>query len=106
MPRRTTKSKPGKTTHEITTTTTDKAALEQVLKWVLAGHSEADIEEAIGKSWPDKPPAALILAAGDHLRASASFDVRTVLGWCIEALRDLYKRMVDIGDYAGAIRAV
>jgi len=27
-------------------------------------------------------------------------------GWCIEALRGLYKKLITSGDYAGAIRAV
>ena len=27
-------------------------------------------------------------------------------GWCIEAMRDLYRRLVETGDYSGAIKAV
>jgi hypothetical protein len=27
-------------------------------------------------------------------------------GWCLEALRNLYNKLLETGDYAGAIRAV
>jgi fructose-specific component phosphotransferase system IIB-like protein len=39
-------------------------------------------------------------------RATADADTTVIRGWCLEAYRELYRRMVAIGDFAGALRAV
>lgn len=36
----------------------------------------------------------------------AQADRTVIRGWCLEALREMYRRMVDIGDYAGALKAI
>lgn len=84
----------------------DPSQLDQVVKWILAGQSEHDIAEAVRQSWPDAEARPLIVAAATHLSDAASFDVDVVFGWCFEATRDLYRRMVEIGDFTGALRAV
>jgi hypothetical protein len=48
----------------------------------------------------------LVLAVMEQLHEAGKFDAQTVQGWCFEAYRDLYRRMVEVGDYAGATRAV
>lgn len=84
----------------------DPAQTNQVLKWILSGATEHDISEAIKASWPDAAARPLLVAAIEQLRDSADFDPQTVLGFCFEATRELYRRMIDIGDFAGALRAV
>lgn len=80
--------------------------VEQVRKWIISGASAYDIAEAIAKAFPDANAAALMIAAMKELETAANFDPAVVQGWCFEATRDLYRRMVDIGDYPGALRAV
>lgn len=46
------------------------------------------------------------MAAIAKVRGSGTIDADTVSGWCFEATRDMYRRMVEIGDFAGALRAV
>ena len=36
----------------------------------------------------------------------ADADPDVLRGWCFEAYRELYRKMVDVGDYKGAIAAI
>ncbi len=80
--------------------------MNQVFAWVLTGASNYDIEEAIRTTWPDADATQLVLAVAEQLADGATADPAIVRGWCFHATRDLYRRMVEIGDFAGAIRAV
>jgi hypothetical protein len=84
----------------------DPAKVDQVFKWILSGATENDVLEAIAQAWPDEKAKPLIVAAIDQLRKAAQFDPDLVLGFCFESTRDLYRRMVEIGDFPGALRAV
>ena len=76
-----------------------------MFKWIVAGATEPDVVEAILQQWPDEQPKPLIAAAIDQIRRAGGFDGDLVRGWCFEAVRHLYRQMVEIGDYAGALRA-
>ena len=80
--------------------------VNQIVKWILTGATEDDVLEAIQTAWPDSKPKPLIVAAIEKIRVAGDFDKQVVLGWCFEATRDLYRRMVEIGDFPGALRAV
>lgn len=82
------------------------ARVNQAMKWVLSGATAYDVRESIRQAFPGDDPAGLILEAMQGLEAAASFDPPVVLGWCFEASRDLYRRMVEIGDFPGALRAI
>lgn len=84
----------------------DPARVNQVFKWILAGATDHDILEAVAQSWPGADAKPLIVIALEKIRGSGQVDRQTVLGWCFEATRDLYRRMVDIGDFPGALRAI
>ena len=81
-------------------------AVAQCLKWTLAGHSEGDILEALQEQFPTENTRDTITAVINHLRASGNADADVIRGWCIEATRQLYLKMNEIGDYAGALKAV
>lgn len=80
--------------------------LAQILQWVLAGASERDIREAIAAIYPESDPPALLAAVMGDLEKSADCSFDVILGFCFEATRELYRRMVEIGDFPGALRAV
>lgn len=82
------------------------AKTEQIVKWILAGHSEFDILEGAAASWPDTDPAPFILGALEKIRKGGTIDPDMLAGWCVEATRELYRRMVEIGDFTGALRAI
>jgi len=84
----------------------DPKRVEQTVRWFITGARDADILEAIETTWPGQPWEPLIAAAVEQLAASAAFDRKVVRGWCFEATKDLFRRMTEIGDFAGALRAV
>lgn len=90
----------------LATITSEAARVNQIFQWILSGATEHDIAEAVQTAWPECDPQPLILLAVARLRESASIDADTVIGWCFEATRDMYRRMVEVGDFPGALRAV
>lgn len=82
------------------------ARIEQVFKWIISGHSEYDINEAIGAQWPEEKTKPLIVAAIQKIRDTGTIDAKTLNGWCFESTRDIYRRMIEIGDFAGALKAI
>jgi hypothetical protein len=57
-------------------------------------------------AYPDENPDELVRAAIAQFETTARADVNVIRGWCLEAYRELYRRMIEIGDYPGALRAV
>ncbi|ADG67959.1 hypothetical protein Plim_2132 [Planctopirus limnophila DSM 3776] len=75
-------------------------------KWILTGARDRDVLEAIEKTWPQADPMALVQEAIGGFALSATLSRDAVRGFCFEATRDLYRRMTEIGDFAGALRAL
>lgn len=84
----------------------DPTRVEQVLAWLIEGHREHHVVEAVVHHWPDQNVRDLMFAIVDRLKKAGSWSPGAVRGWCFEAAKDLYRRMVEIGDFAGALRAV
>jgi hypothetical protein len=94
------------TAQDLAALSTQAARANQALRWILEGASEYDILEAMQQAWPCADHAAILLAAVDQIRDASRMDRTVVAGFCAEATRDLYRRMVEIGDFAGALRAI
>lgn len=90
----------------ITAAATVTERIEIVVRWVLTGAREKEIVEAIAAHWPDADMRPLIAGAIDDLVKAGEFDGTIVRGWCVEATKQLYRQMAEIGDFAGALRAV
>lgn len=99
-----TDEKPEKTA--IAKVLTKAAKQQQVLTWILEGNSEHDILEAINAQWPNEKAKPLIVNALDELAKSGTVDKTAVAGWCFEATRFVYGKMIEQGDYTGALRAI
>lgn len=80
--------------------------VHQVFLWIISGATEHQIHEAIALEWPAADARPLSVAAMARITEAADFDAKTIRGWCFEAYRDLYRRMIETGDFAGALRAV
>jgi len=80
--------------------------LQQVYSWVLDGHDEHHIREAILAEWPSADPPAILTAAIARVAANANFDEALLLGFCLESTRHLYQRMLADGDFSGALKAI
>ncbi len=88
------------------TNCSDGQAVEQIAKWVLTGAREADVLEAVAATWPGRDARPLIAEALASFSASGLVDRAMVRGFAFEATKDLYRQMREIGDFAGALRAL
>ena len=84
----------------------DPSRVEQVIQWLISGNRDAHIVEAIRETWPDQPLDPLIAAACAQLVEAGNIEPDAIKGWCLEATRELYRRMLEVGDLVGALRAV
>ena len=80
--------------------------IASVQQWAIKGGTESDIRMAIRESYPESDVDLLIITALEQFEKTGLQPKRVMLGFCIEATRDLYRRMVEIGDYANALRAI
>lgn len=85
-----------------------QAHVKKVIYWILNGHSMLDINEAMEQEWPDNKE--LHKAIMNHVllffTKSGEANPDIVRGWCLESLRELYRKMVDIGDFANAAKVI
>ena len=80
--------------------------MEQVFRWIIAGHTEHDIIDAIKATWPKRNPTKLIGDAMMKIANAGQVEPEILRGWAFEAYREIYRRMLEVGDYAGALAAV
>ena len=80
--------------------------LKRALRIALLALIACGASHAMAQAWPEANHGALIIAAITKIRESDTLDPDTVRGFCFEATRDLYRRMVEVGDFPGALRAI
>jgi hypothetical protein len=84
----------------------DRLAFPRLLAAVLDGHNPNDIRETIATEHPAANCDLLFAHAQNLFERSAQKPYKAVLGWCMESTRDLYRKMTEVGDFDGALRAV
>lgn len=82
------------------------SAKEQVLDWLLEGLRSDDVNAGLDAYFEGIPRERVWAEVFDHLVESAEADKAAVIGWALEAYRDLYRRMVAAGELEGALKAV
>lgn len=102
---------PRRRQNEIKSKTPDKKEqaerIHQVFLWIIQGATEHQVAQAIAEQWPDAKSQPLIVAAMNAIITSGEeLDRTTIRGWCFESYRELYRRMTEAGDFAGAARVV
>jgi len=73
-----------------------------VLQWLVSGASENDVVEALRAKYPGADARAVMAAVRDHLTAEGQPEADALRGWVLVSLRELYRRMLETGDYDGA----
>lgn len=83
----------------------EKDRIRDVYEMILQGHSRTNIEQFCRQNW-DSDSEPLILSALEIFgkESKTSYDVQ--MGWCMESLKDLYRKSVEIGDFPAATRCV
>jgi hypothetical protein len=81
--------------------------VKQITAWIIAGHGEPDIAEAIAATWPNAKARPLIIDALKKLtEAGAEPDRDLVRGFAMEGTREIYRRAAEMGDLQTALRAL
>lgn len=74
--------------------------------WVLDGHSEFDLNDAIAQFFPQLKRGDLLARVVGHFQRAGESDPAALRGFCIEAYREIYRRALDIGDLTTALKAL
>jgi hypothetical protein len=77
-----------------------------VLRWLTEGHDEQTIREALRGLHPEAGADAVIAEAIAELREDGKIDPDLIRGWALRSYRDLYRRMLEIGDFDGCRKAM
>lgn len=81
--------------------------IKTVSHWILEGNSMFDVLEAMDAASLTKPDQKKIMGGVlEYFTKSGDADPDVVRGWCLESLRELYRKMVAIGDFANAVKVV
>lgn len=76
------------------------------MQWIIQGNTEHDIKDAIAQKFPGEKAEPLITTIVKRLEDSGQTSPDLVKGFCIEATRELMRKMIEVGDYANALAAV
>lgn len=81
-------------------------AFQSVYKWLKNGEDKADILDALKEEHPNCDVRAVVLNAMVSIGSATMEPQEFVTGWCIEAAKILYAKMLKTGDFSGALSAV
>jgi hypothetical protein len=73
-----------------------------VLQWLISGATEHDIVEALRAKYPEADPRQTLAAVREHLAVEGQPEPDALRGWVLVSYRELYRRMLEVGDFDGA----
>jgi len=73
-----------------------------VLQWLVSGASEHDVVEALRAKYPAADVPTTMAAVRQHLAGEGRPDADALRGWVLVSYRELYRRMLEVGDFDGA----
>lgn len=79
--------------------------IAKIQRLIVQGYSQADVLEWAKKEYPKEKEVALYKKAVACFSDHAMNKVER-LGFCLESTRYLFQKMVEVGDYNGALGAV
>jgi hypothetical protein len=81
--------------------------LRQVAVWIVEGHSDVHIAEALADKFPRAKAGQLLAAAKAKLaEEGADADEDLIRGAALEGTRLVYQKCLEIGDHQTALRAL
>jgi len=73
---------------------------------MVEGYRVEDISQLIERDFPDEDREHLFLCVGEYFASLSRANPSVLTGWCYDATRELYQRMLAVGDFTGALRAI
>lgn len=83
-----------------------KSPLEQVVQWLIQGETARDVLDEAANAWPDHDPDELYELAVSQIKDAARIEPELMKGFCLLARREIFRRMMQVGDLSGALRAI
>ena len=80
-------------------------ATDTAFRLLLEGHQEEDVREWLLENYSRRNAHHVLAAVRRKLEAVAALPTQARLGLVILSLEELYRRMLEVGDYAGALKA-
>jgi hypothetical protein len=80
--------------------------LREITGWIIAGHTEPDIMDAIREKFPNAKARPLIVQAMKQIADAGEPDKGLVKGFAIEGTREIYRKALEVGDHQTALRAL
>ncbi len=87
----------------------DPNAVRSAVAWILEANKLTDIQDSLQQVFPQlnkEQRQAAIEAAVEEITSAADESPEFTRGWCIAATKEIARKMNDIGDYAGALKAI
>jgi hypothetical protein len=85
----------------------EKDYINDIVAFIIDGHSNNNIIDYLKNNGIGNEKAKIIFEkALEKLLRSTKLPVGVRRGWCLEAYRHLYQKMLSSGDYIGAMKAV
>lgn len=85
--------------------TAEKPLEETIRLLSLDGHAQGDIIDSLVEQHGINKLKKAFEQVGESFRAIAAEPTLSVYGWSMEASRRCFSKMVEVGDYTGALRA-
>jgi|GEM_PF-6404674 len=100
------KAKPANKTEENPHAGRPADPLVEIVSWIISGHAQQDIVEAVAERWPRVKAAPLIAQALREIAAQGRPDKMLLMGFVLEGTREIYKKALAIGDFQTALAAL
>ena len=76
--------------------------IDQTMRWLISGARDMTILETFAEAWPDEDRVRLMTAVMAKFEEAAAMPPTYVRGWIYESRKELYRNLVEIGDFAAA----
>lgn len=80
--------------------------VDQTMRWLIEGERDLDILRMISESWPDQDLKNLMTEVLSKFREAAETPPDFVRGWIYESRKELYRNLVQAGEYDAALKAL
>jgi len=85
---------------------TDPECIKSAMRWILEANDERDVREAIRVKFPNAKEDEVIELAVKEIMATGNESPDFTRGWALSATRELVRKMIEVGDYANAMRGI
>lgn len=80
--------------------------IKNIAKLLTEGNAINDVVEFILVENPEVQREQILNAGFDWFVSASNIPEKYIKGWCYEAFRELYRKLIEVGDYNSAIKCV